>query len=172
MMKRIFTASTIALLLFFTSCSDDDKATGEVTTNHLTVKVDGVQKSFSDVRGRWVDGGNYLEITATNNGDEWLTFVVMSNSTRVPAGQYSLDDASGFSILSIYSPNKNNPDLNFTAVSGTTTSEDAYTLHINTINNSAVNGSFNGRLIINEGETILGTVTLTDGQFSTTILPN
>lgn len=171
MFNKIRSASTIVLFLLFTACSKDN-ATGEVTTNYLTVKIDGKEKNFSDVRGRWVDGGNFLEITASNSGDEWLTFTVMSNSTRVSAGQYSLDDASGFTLISTYSPDKNKPALNYAATRGTLALEDAFALDIKTINNSTVNGSFNGVLVRVEGATTLGQVTLTDGKFNTAIVPN
>ncbi|WP_143090431.1 hypothetical protein [Flavobacterium akiainvivens] len=174
-MKRHFMFLTACILtLVFTSCSDDDdngNAGGPVPTTFLTVTVDGVEKSFSNVQGRWVDGGNFLEINATNDGIEWVSFTVMSETTRVPAGNYTLDDGSAFTILALYTAGSG-ASQNYAATRGTLAPEDAFALQINQISNTNAEGTFSGVLASVEGETTLGTVTLTNGAFSTSIGPN
>ncbi len=69
-MKNILlSASAFLMILSLKSCSNDDSAAAApVKNNYLEVKVNGNKKVFSNVKGRWVDGGNYLELTATDNG--------------------------------------------------------------------------------------------------------
>lgn len=167
---------TASLFLFFTvlfsGCSKSDDATGEVGTNYLKVKIDGKEKSFANVTARWVDGGNYLEINGTDSGNEWVTFTVMSESARVPAGEYSLDDASNFTIVSSYSIQKDNAQVNFAATRGTLAAEDAFFLKINKIDNSSVKGTFSAVLVRVEGLNTLGKVALTEGEFQAAVKPN
>src|SRR5690606_15062375 len=141
-------------------CSKDDPATAEVSNNYLKVKVGDIEKNFSNVKARWVDGGNYLEVTGSNGGTEWVTITVLSETTRVPAGQYSLDDASEFDILSAHIlTNDQGTQLNHAASRGTLASEDAFNLKINKIDNNQVEGTFSGVLVRVQGAQTLGTVT-------------
>lgn len=171
MNRKILRSLVPVLLLFFASCGKDDTNTA-ITGGYLTVRVDDREKSFSDVQGRWVDGGNYLEITATNDGNEWLMITVLSESTRVPAGEYALDDGSPFTILSTYALIGNNSQTNYSATRGTLAEEDAFQLTIDKIDNGAVEGEFSGMLVIVEGEQTLGTLSLENGRFNTQIKPN
>ena len=88
-MSRITVFGLLAVLFLCLNvgCSKDEPATGEMKTNYLKVKIDGDEKSFSDVQARWIDGGNYLEITGNDGGQEWVTITVLSETTRVPAGR-------------------------------------------------------------------------------------
>ncbi|MBE8714408.1 hypothetical protein [Sphingobacterium hungaricum] len=173
MTTKFFSASLVLLLIvLFSGCSKTDEATGEVGTNYLKVKIDGKEKSFSDVSARWVDAGNFLEVSGTDSGNEWVTFTVMSESSRVPAGEYSLDDASNFTIVSIYSILKDNAQVNFAATRGTLAPEDAFVLKIDKIDNVSVKGSFSAALVRVEGLNTLGTVTLTEGEFQSAVKPN
>lgn len=172
-MKRFLLLFTLSLLsTTFVGCSDDDdddnNAVGPVGTNYFTVTIDGVQKSFANVSSRWVDGGNYLEINATNDGNEWVSITVLNDTTRVPAGSYTLNDSSPFSILSIYSIGQ----LNYTATKDTLAAEDAFTLNITDIDNGSVEGTFSGVLVIVQGENTLDMATLQNGSFRTAIAPN
>lgn len=169
-MKKIIFACT-ALVIILTGCKKDE-ATGTVDSTYFTVKIDGVEKSFVSTDARWVDGGNYLEITGSNGGNEWMKLTVMSENTRVPMGQYSLDDHSGFDMLAIYSVTKDNQQLNLTATRNTFAPEDALNLNISKINNSTVEGSFSGSLVRVEGLKTLQTINVTNGKFKTTIKPN
>jgi hypothetical protein len=173
-MKNKIVSKMIALLFIVlaTACSKDDKVNGGVKENYLKVKIDGREKNFPDVRARWIEAGNFLEITASENGSEWVTITVMSETTRVPAGQYSLDDGSAFTILSTHTIINNNAQLNHAATRGTAAREDAFSLKIDKIDNGSVEGSFSGVLVRVEGLTTLGTVTLTEGQFKAAIEPN
>lgn len=170
-MKRnlLFMAVASAALLF-SSCNDDDdnNAGGVVGNSYLNVTINGTQKSFSDVRGRWVDGGNFLEINATNTGEEWVSITVLNETTRVPAGTYTLNDGSPFTILSVYGDGQ----LNYTATKNTLAVEDAFNLNISKIDNAEVEGTFSGVLVRVNGETTLGTTTLQNGSFKTSIAPN
>ena len=170
-MKRNVLLLAVAFTsLLFTSCNDDDdsNASGAVDTSYFRVTVNGTEKNYSNVQGRWVDGGNFLEITATNTGEEWVTITVMNETARVPQGTYTLNDSSPFTILSIYSIG----ELNYTATKNTLAAEDAFTLNITDIDNSEVEGTFSGVLVRVNGETTLGTATLQNGSFKTTIAPN
>lgn len=158
------------LFVFLISgCGKKDPVTGEVKTDYLKVKIDGREKSFTDVEARWVDGGNFLEINATDDGSEWLVITIMSETTRVPAGEYGLDDGSAFTILSAHSVVDNNGQLNHTATRGTLATEDTFNLKIDKIDNGSVEGEFSGVLVRVEGENTLGTVTLTEGKFKAAI---
>lgn len=170
MTKRIIFACSV-LSMFITGCKKDD-ATGTVDSTYFMVKIDGVEKNFASAEARWVDGGNYLEITGSNGGTEWMKLTVMSEATRVPGGQYTLDDLSGFDILAIYSLTKDNQQLNVTATRNTLAPEDALNLDIAKINNSAVEGSFSGALVRVEGSKTLQTVKVTNGEFKTSIKAN
>lgn len=163
----------VVILSFLGACKKKDKNTGggSVTGNELSVKINGSKKHFSDARARWIDGGNYLEITANNNGSEWISITIMSETTRVPEGQYGLDDGSAFTLLSTYSLINGSTQLNYAATRGTLAKEDAFTLHLNRINGS-VEGTFSGVVVMVEGVNTVGMVTLEDGKFRTAILPN
>ncbi|WP_144036468.1 hypothetical protein [Sphingobacterium psychroaquaticum] len=173
-MKRTLTLGLFLSLLTFlyTGCSKDDDANGEVQENYFKVKVDGTEKIFPIVEARWVDGGNYLSIYGMNSGKESVTVTVMSEKTRVPAGQYSLDDASGYTILSAHIVSSSNGQLNAAATRGTVSTDDAFDLKITKIDNGQVQGSFTGTLIRVEGLNTIGKVVLTDGQFKASIKPN
>lgn len=170
--KIVFGALAMLFIVLQSACSKDDKTTGEVNNNFLQVKIDGKDKSFSNVIARWVDGGNYLEITGIDPGKESISISVLSDATRVPAGQYGLDDASQFKILSSYSLFNSNSQLNFAATRGTLAVEDAFTLNIEKLNNSATEGTFSGVLVRAEGNTTLGLVRLTEGKFKAAIKAN
>ncbi|WP_437918917.1 hypothetical protein [Sphingobacterium sp. LRF_L2] len=163
-----------AFLLFslLSSCGKKDTVSGDVKLNSLQVKINGKEKSFSNVQARWVDGGNYLEINSTDNGSEWVSITVLSETTRVSTGQYSLDDESLFTILGVYSLTNNQEQLNYTATRGTLAPEDAFSLKIDKINNTHVEGSFSAVAVRVEGATTLDAVTLTDGKFNVDIDAN
>lgn len=167
--KIIFAFAALAIIL--TGCKKDG-ATGAVDSTYFTAKIDGVEKSFTSTDARWVDGGNYLEITGSNGGTEWIKLTIMSETTRVPSGQYTLDDLSGFNILAIYSLTRDNQQLNVAATRNTYAPEDALNLNLSKVNNSMVEGSFSGALVRVEGLKTLQTINLTDGKFKTTIKPN
>ena len=173
-MKRKFFLTEVLLIgnLLLSSCGNDDSGVGPVTKNYLEVKVDGTAKTFSNVKGRWVDGGSYLELTGNNNGSEWISITILSESTRVPVGSYTLDDATPYTILSTYGTTSGNSQQNYTATKGTAAPEDAFTLNIDKISAIATSGTFSGTLVKVEGLTTLGTVTLTDGKFSAVISSN
>ncbi len=173
-MSRITVFGLLAVLFLCLNagCSKDEPATGEIKTNYLKVKIDGDEKSFSDVQARWIDGGNYLEITGNDGGQEWVTITVLSETTRVPAGKYMLDDGSAFTILSTHLVKKNNTQLNHTATRGTLAAEDAFTLDIDKIDNGLVEGSFSGKLVRVSGANTLSTVALADGKFKSAIKAN
>lgn len=174
MMKNILlSASAFLMILSLKSCSNDDSAAAApVKNNYLEVKVNGNKKVFSNVKGRWVDGGNYLELTATDNGSEWLSITVLSDATRVPVGLYTLDDGTPYTILAAYSLIVANGQQNYTATKGTAAVEDAFVLDLNKISNSAAEGTFSGTVVSVEGLTTTGLVTLTDGTFNVSIDPN
>lgn len=173
-MKRKFFLTGVLLMgnLLLNSCSNDDSVVGPVTDNYLEVKIDGTAKTFSNVKGRWVDGGAYLELTGNNNGTEWISITVLSETTRVPVGMYTLDDGTPYTILSTYGTVSGNSQQNFTATKGTAAPEDAFMLNIDNISSTATSGTFSATLVKVEGLTTLGTVTLTDGKFSAVISPN
>lgn len=173
-MKRnlLFLGVAFISTLLFTACSDDDNAAGSVPTNSLEVTINGTKKSFSNVQGRWVDGGSYLELTATNDGNEWVSVTVLSETTRVPVGTYTLDDGSPFSILSVYNLNSEGSQQNYTATKGTAAPEDAFILDIEKISNSEASGTFSGTLVSVEGLHTTGIVTFTNGKFNVAIKPN
>ena len=166
--KMILALSLFALL--FSGCKKDE-ATGTVDTTYMSVKIDGIEKQFSTVNARWVDGGNFLEITGSNDGKEWLTITVMSENTRVSSGRYSLD-TSGPNMLGVYSVTKDNQQLNVTATGGTHAPEDALNLEITKVNNTAVEGSFSGAFVRVEGLKTLQVVSIANGKFKTEIKPN
>ena len=163
-----------AMITMLVACRKKDHNIGGSQTGWgygMQVKVDGTVTHFSDVTARWIDGGNYLEITGTNDGTEWISITIMSETTRVPTGQYSLDDGSAFTILSVYSHTDGNARMNYTATRGTLAPEDAFVLHIDRINDE-VEGSFSGSVVMVEGIRTLGIVTLEEGQFKAPIRPN
>ncbi|WP_144062704.1 hypothetical protein [Sphingobacterium paucimobilis] len=166
--KMILALSLFALL--FSGCKKDE-ATGTVDTMYMSVKIDGIEKQFSAVNARWVDGGNFLEITGSNGSMEWLTITVMSENTRVSNGRYSLD-TSGPNMLGIYAVTKDNQQLNVTATGGTHAPEDALNLEITRINNSSVEGSFSGAFVSVEGLNTLKVVPIANGKFKTEIKAN
>lgn len=166
--KMILAISVFAL--FFSGCKKDE-ATGTIDTTHMSVKIDGVEKKFSAVDARWVDGGNFLEITGSNGSMEWLTITVLSENSRVSSGRYSLD-GTGPNMLGTYSVTKDNQQLNVAATGGTHAPEDALNLEITNLNNSAAEGSFSGALVRVEGLKTLQVVSLVDGKFKTKIKPN
>lgn len=173
-MKRKILLTGVVLMgtLLLNSCSSDDAVGGPVTNDYLEVKVDGTTKTFANVKGRWVDGGAYLELNGNNNGTEWISITVLSETTRVPVGTYTLDDGTPYTILSTYGTAAGNSQQNYTATKGTAAPEDAFMLDIDKISTTATSGTFSGTLVTVEGLTTLGTVTLTDGKFSAAISPN
>lgn len=171
MNRKILLVTMFLITLLISSCNKKDEVSGEVKDNYLKVTIDGNEKSFAIVKGRWVDGGNFLEITGNNSGNESIVITVMSDSQRVSSGQYSLDDGSGFTILAAHSVIGSN-QLNHTATRGTLAPEDAFNLKIDRIDNTLTEGSFSGVLVRVEGANTLGTVTLSKGSFKTSIDPN
>lgn len=174
-MKRniFFGAVMMILCSLFIGCSKDDETDGgKVSNNYLKVKIDGREKTFTSVQTRWVDGGNYLSIMATDNGKETVMINVLSETSRVPAGQYTLDDATKFTLLATHNITENNKQINATATRNTVAPEDAFTLKIDKINNTSVEGSFKGTLVMVQGLTTLDKMELTDGEFKTDIQPN
>lgn len=173
-MKRnllLFGAAFISVLQLG-ACSNDDNVTGSVAADSLEVTINGTKKVFSNVQARWVDGGNYLELTASNNGSEWVSVTVLSETTRVPVGTYTLDDGSSFSILSVYNLNSEGSQHNYSATKGTAAPEDAFILDIEKISNSAASGTFSGTLVSVEGLNTTRIVTFTDGKFNVSVKPH
>jgi len=170
--KILFGAGMVLLTTLFSGCAKDDDVSGEIKDNYLKVKIDGVEKSFPTVEAHWVEGGNYLTINAMDNGKESVTITVMNESTRVPAGQYSLDDASAYSIVSIHNRTSSSTQVNSAATRGTQSKDDSFNLKIDKIDNGSFQGTFSGTLIRVEGLNTLGKVTLTDGEFKSSIAPN
>lgn len=173
MKKRILFGAGIALFSALSfSCSKDDGPNGEVGNNYFSVKIDGKEKTFPIVEAAWVEGGNYLMISAMDNGKESVMISVMSDKTRVPAGTYTLQDNSGFSILAAHNTTKDEVQVNSTASRDTDAPEDSFNLKIDNINNNLVEGTFSGTLIRVQGLETLGSTKLTDGKFKTNIQPN
>jgi len=170
MNRKILLATMFIIAILISSCSKKDEVIGEVKDHYLKVKIDGNEKSFATVKGRWVDGGNFLEITGNNSGNESIVITVMSDSRRISSGQYSLDDGSGFTILAAHSVMSSH-QLNHTATRGTLAPEDAFNLKVDRIDNTSTEGSFSGVLVRVAGVNTLGTVTLTEGSFKTSIDP-
>ncbi len=154
--------------LTFTGCSKDKDETNNESGVHLKAKIGSKDHTFSDVRARWVDGGNYLEITGRTANNEWLSITVMNEATRVPVGKYTLDDATPFSILSLYHFMDGNTQKNFTA-SRQTVWSDAFELEISKISNTNVEGKFSGILVIGSGLTTLESITVESGSFNAPI---
>ncbi|WDF70199.1 hypothetical protein PQ465_07425 [Sphingobacterium oryzagri] len=155
--------------IFLFSCSkrvEDDMID---SGNFLKVTIDGEQHVYTDVQGRWVDGGNYLEITARQDAATWLRITVLSENGRVTTGDYTLDDASGFDILSLYTKPSNDAQLNYAATRATISLLDAFSLKIQAIGDRSVEGTFTGNLIRVQGLEVLGEVQLSDGSFVTSI---
>ncbi len=173
-MKRIlFLGAMLALFGTLTvGCSKDDGPSGEVKDNYLKVKVDGVEKNFAVVSANWVQGGGSLSIYGMNDNKESVTIHVFSQTSRIPAGQYSLDDNSGYSITAIHNITNNGNQVNSTASRGTDAPEDSFNLKIDKIDNGSAQGSFSGVLIRVQGLTTLGSVAVTEGQFKVSIKEN
>jgi len=164
------------LALFFTtltisSCSKDDNETNNESGVHLKAKIGSKDHNFNNVKARWVEGKNYLEITGMTSNNEWLSITVLNETNRVPAGKYTLDDATPFSILSTYHFMEGNVQKNFTA-SRQTVWNDAFELEITKQNNTYVEGKFSGTLVIGSGLTTLQTITVENGSFSSPISNN
>lgn len=173
MKKKILLGAVLALFTMLNfSCSKDDNVSGEVENNYLKVKVDGVEKIFSNVSANWVEGGNYLMITAMDQGKESLMINVMSGTTRVPAGEYHLDGGSGFYLLVAHNTTNEGVQVNSTATDGTVAPEDSFNLKIDKINNDEVEGSFSGVLVRSQGLQTLSTLKLSEGEFKTSIKAN
>ena len=165
-----FKKSFLLMLLFIgaitiSSCSKKDDDVNNEGGFHLKAKIGSKDRTFSDVRARWVDGGNYLEITGKVSNNEWLTITVMNETTKVPVGKFLLDDNTSFSILSIYTLMEGSAQKNYTA-SRATVWPDAFNLEITKIDNSVVEGKFTGTLVIGSGLTTLETITVENGTFS------
>lgn len=155
--------------LFSVSCSnrvEDDLAQ---SGNFLKVTIDGDERIFTDVKGRWVEGGDYLEITAVADASTSVSITVLSENGRVPVGEYVLDDDTGFGLLGVYSHTENDIQHNYAASPSTISLLDAFSLKIQNINDRSVEGTFSGRLIQMRGLEVLGDVVLTDGSFFTAI---
>ena len=155
--------------LFTISCSKRVEDNLAESGNFLKVTIDGDERVFTDVKGRWIDGGDYLEITAQADGSTWVSINVLSENGRVPIGNYQLDDDTGFGLLGIYSYTENDVQYNYTASPNTVSLLDEFSLHIQNISDRSVEGTFAGRLIQMRGLEVVGDVELTDGSFFTAI---
>jgi len=162
--KKTFLMLIVAVLTISGCSKKDDEANNEGGF-HLKAKIGSKDRIFSDVRARWIDGGNYLEITGRASNNEWLTITVMNEAKKVPVGKYSLDDNTGFSILSIYTLIENNTQENYTA-SRETVWPDVFNLEITKIDNTVVEGKFTGTLVIGSGLTTVETITVENGSLS------
>lgn len=170
--KILFGAVLAVFTLLNFGCSKDEGVSGELGNNYLKVKVDGVEKIFANVSANWVEGGNYLMIIAMDQGKESLMINVMSEATRVPAGEYHLDGGSGFKLLIAHNTTNESGQVNSTATDDTVAPEDSFDLKIDKINNNEVEGTFSGVLVRTQGLVTLATLKLTEGSFKTSIKPN
>ncbi|MFZ4263326.1 hypothetical protein ACFRAE_14900 [Sphingobacterium sp. HJSM2_6] len=169
----VYHLAIFAFSIIIMGCQKDSSNPGEdVNSNYLKVSVDGVEKNYPTVSAYWVEGGNYLSINAVDQNKESLAITVMSETSRVPIGQYSLQDNSGFTLLSMHSLFNAENQLHHTATRNTVAVEDDFQLKIDKITNSSAEGSFTGTLVRVEGLNTLGKIVLTGGKFKTTIKPN
>jgi len=159
-------------LFLLTACSksvDDDL--GE-STNFMKVTLGDKEEIYTDVSARWIEGGNSLEVRGTNDGSSWVAFTVMSDVSRVPAGSYTLDDSSPYTILALHNRTENDVQFNFAATRNTLSTLDKFELKIDNINDRAVEGTFSGTLIYVNGEVLVRSIAVKDGSFSTKIEAN
>lgn len=147
------------------SCSKDDDDTPVDGSYHLKAKIGTKDHTFTNVRARWVENSNYLELTGMTSNNEWLSITVLSDIERVPVGKYTLDDGSPFSILALYHFMEGNVQKNFSATRQTVWS-DAFELEISKINSTSVEGKFSGVLVIGSGMTTLERITVENGTFN------
>ncbi len=162
-------AILFALLSFISiSCSsdndDDDKVVGGNGNSYMKVTINGKEENLTDVRARWMDNSNYLEVSVRTKDNQSIMITVISD-TKVPIGSYSLDSSQQFKLISIYSDNRNNAQKNYTA-SYETIWPDSFNLAIEIINSSKVEGKFAGILVIGNGDEVEAKATLTNGSFS------
>lgn len=157
--------------LTFTGCSKDDHENNNESGAQLQAKIGSKDHNFKDVRARWMEGKNYLEITGMTSNNEWLSITVMNETTRVPVGKYSLDDGTPFTIVSIYHFMEGNAQKNFSAARQTVWN-DAFDLEITKQNNTHVEGKFSGVLVIGSGLNTLERITVENGSFSAPISNN
>lgn len=164
--KRSFLTMLVLVLtsLTITSCSKKDDGNGF----HLKAKIGSKDQIFNDVSARWIDGGNYLEITGRTANNEWLAITVLNEAMRVPVGTYTLDDNTSFSILTIYHFMENNVQKNFTASRGTVWT-DEFSLELSKVDNNIVEGKFSGTLVIGSGLNTLEAIAVANGSFSAPI---
>lgn len=162
---KIATYVLLIISIFFSSCSNSVDDDLDDSMNFLKVKVGGVERTFTDVSARWIEGGNFLEIVASATGPESLSIVVQSEVSRVPIGEYALDDNSIYTIVSAYSSTENNIQQNFAATRGTVSAFDAFNLKINGLNERVVEGTFSGSLVSVSGLETLATLSLEEGAF-------
>lgn len=167
--------STIyGLVAFFllTACSksvDDDL--GE-SMNFMKVTLGDNEEIYTNVSARWIEGGNSLEVRGTNDGSSWVAFTVMSESSRVPAGTYALDDSSPYTIVALHNRTEHDVQFNFAATRNTLSTVDKFDLKIDKINDRVVEGTFSGKLIYVNGEVLVRSIAVKNGSFSTKIEAN
>lgn len=167
--KPLLMLLALALItLTITSCSKDDNETNNDGNYHLKAKIGTKEHTFNEVRARWIDNGNFLEITGRTSNNEWLSITVMNEAARVPVGKYTLDDDTPFSILSTYHFMEGSAQKNFTA-SRQTVWGDAFELEISKMSSAHVEGKFSGVLVIGSGLTTLETITVENGSFNAPI---
>lgn len=154
----------LALAFTFVGCKNDDDADGGSGNYFMKATVGGAEHNFSnDLRASWVEGKTFLNITGYHD-NSFITITLMNDSKRATAGQYTLDDASGFQILSIYSPNGGQE--NYTASHGTVW-DDQFQINITDINDKTVKGSFSGDLVIGGGgATVAKRIKIENGTFN------
>jgi len=166
--KKSMLAMFVLVLMTLTilSCSKDNDGPNNESGSHLKAKIGAKEHTFNNASARWIDGGNYLEITGMTSNNEWLAITVMNDqNTRVPVGKYTLDDGTAFNILSIYHFMDNGAQKNFTA-SRNTVWNDTFELEISKINGTNVEGKFSGVLVIGSGLTTLERITVESGTFN------
>jgi len=156
-------------LFLLTACSksvDDDL--GE-STNFMKLTLGDKEEVYTDVSARWIEGGNSLEVKGTSDGSSWVVFSVMSEGTRVSAGNYALDDNSPYTIVALHNRTENNIQLNFAATRNTLSTLDKFELKLDHINDRVVEGTFSGTLIYVHGQEVIRSIELKGGSFSTAI---
>lgn len=164
--------NTILVFLFalvaftFASCSngsDDDNAGGG--SGILKATINGKEVVYTNVRARWVDNSNYLEIIGKHDNTN-LMITILTDAQKVPAGSYSLDDNTPYSILAVHNEMlENNQQKNHTASRGTTWN-DEFSFKIDEISSSNIKGSFSGIMVVGQASQVLSTMTVENGSFN------
>lgn len=160
----VFLFAILAITL--TSCSngnDDDNSGGGSGT--LKATINGKEVVYTNVRARWVDNSNYLEILGKHDNTN-LMITILTDAAKVPAGSYSLDDNTPYSILAVHNEMlANNQQKNHTASRGTTWN-DQFAMKIDVISTSNVKGTFSGIMVVGEASQVLSTMTVENGSFN------